>query len=138
MDAIDKILQRLDYLRKYTNFLKNAQTINFEKYTNDFKEKSSIERNFQLAIECCLDIAELFISDLRLPQPSEHRNAILILGEHNIINETLSKKMADAVSFRNLLVHDYIEIDDKKSYENLKNIKDFDEFINEVRKYLDQ
>lgn len=138
MDAIDKITQRLDCLKQYYGYLKNVRDISFEKYVGDIKEKSAIERNFQLAIECCLDIAELFISDLRLPQPPEHRMAMMLLSENKIIPREMAEKLANAVSFRNLLVHDYVEIDDKKAFENLKNIRDFDEFIKEVKKYLAQ
>jgi len=39
--------------------------------------------------------------------------------------------------FRNVLVHKYGDIDDKKAYEDIKEgLKDFEHIINEIEKFL--
>jgi len=49
----------------------------------------------------------------------------------------LAEKLADMARFRNMLVHIYWKIDDKKVYEIMKkDISDLEEFIEEVKKYV--
>lgn len=49
----------------------------------------------------------------------------------------MAEKLADMAKFRNMLVHIYWKIDDKKVYEIMKkNILDLEEFVEEVRNYV--
>ena len=44
--------------------------------------------------------------------------------------------MRKAVGFRNVLVHDYIEVDDEIVVGRLKGLSDLDEFVNQVTAYV--
>jgi hypothetical protein len=48
----------------------------------------------------------------------------------------LAISMRKAVGFRNVLVHDYIEVDDEIVVGRLKGLNDLDEFVRQVAAYV--
>ena len=136
-DAIKKIYLRLESLKEYLSILETLKDISLTELGKDVIKRGAIERYMQLAIESCIDIAELIISDQRLPAPSTSKDTIEILGKEKIIDEEFAKRFSKAASFRNILIHDYLKIDYKELLQNLKeNLKDFDKFIQEILKFL--
>jgi len=136
LDAIDKVNIRLEKLREYLQILKPLQGTTAEKLEKNIDKRAKVERYFQLAIEACLDIAELLISDRRLRTPQKASEAIEILGEAGIIDREFAKKFSGAAGFRNILVHGYLEIDYHKVAENLNHLDDFEKFSQQVARYL--
>lgn len=60
------------------------------------------------------------------------------LGEKDFIPKGLALKLASAARLRNLLVHRYWVIDDEKVYWSVKEgLKDFEDFIMYVRRFLE-
>lgn len=132
-----KINERLEKLKELTNNLKQYQSYSFEEFKNNNIVIAAIERYFQLAIECIIDIGEILISNLGLRKPEKASEVFLILGEVKIIPPDFAKKFAPVAGFRNILVHDYLGIDNQKVYEHLQNdLNDFDEFAKYIGKFL--
>ena len=60
-----------------------------------------------------------------------------LLGENKVVPVDLAKKMAPLAGLRNILVHDYLEIDLKRIYEFLRNdLSDFSEFGKYISRYV--
>ena len=60
-----------------------------------------------------------------------------MLGENKVVPVDLAKKMAPLAGLRNILVHDYLEIDLKRIYEFLRNdLSDFSEFGKYISRYV--
>lgn len=110
-DAIDKIYARLEKLKEYIGILEGLGHITRSELEIDPVKKGALERYLQLAIEACIDIAELIISDQRLPTPQTAREALELLGKHDILEKEFATSFADAAGFRNILIHDYLELD---------------------------
>ena len=103
----------------------------------DRDKAAIVERNLQLAIECCVDIAELLIISGRLKKADDGKDAIIIVGEAGIIDKEFAREFSKTVGFRNLLIHEYLDIDYQKVAENLKsNLEDFEVFAQSVARYL--
>lgn len=136
-DGINKIYSKIESLKSYILILNKIKDITLDEIEKDPIKRGAIERYLQLAIESCIDIAELIISDQRLPAPLTSKETIEILGKEKIIDEEFSKRFSKAASFRNILIHDYLKINYKELLRNLKeNLKDFDSFIKEIVKFL--
>ena len=59
------------------------------------------------------------------------------LEKGKIINPSLSRELKSMINFRNMLVHHYWKIDDKKVLKYAKkDLKDFEKFIKAIEKYL--
>lgn len=56
-----------------------------------------------------------------------------VLKKYKYINEDLANKLIGMVGLRNILVHEYINVDITKLYGLLDNVNDFKEFADKVK-----
>lgn len=137
LDAIDKINIRLQKLGEYLQILSSLKGITAEELTRNVDKRAKAERYLQLAIEVCLDVAELLISDQRLPTPEKAAETIIIIGEAGIIEQDFARQFSSIAGFRNILVHDYLEIDYNLVADNINyRLIDFEKFAQQVAKFL--
>lgn len=109
------------------------QDVSLDEYLDDGNIQAIVERRLQLAIQVCMDIANYLIGQLGLSAPDEQENVFLVLGREGVISSDLAKRMVGMVRFRNILVHDYLEIDSNIVYRNLaEGLDDFDEFAQQI------
>lgn len=133
----DVINKKLEKLREYLALLKMYRKKSLKELKEDLTLQGAVRCYLQLSIECVIDIGEVIISGLRLPQPEEAKGVIKILGEHRIIPISFSKKFAPVASFRNILVHEYIKVDLDKVYTHLqKDLQDFDFYAKCIARYI--
>lgn len=137
MDNIDKINLRLEKLKEFTGSLKTLKGVTAEDLIQNQDLRLKTERLLQLAIEACIDIAEIIIIDQRLPAAADSAGAIKILGQEKIIDSEFADTFSKIVGFRNILVHDYIDIDYKQVADKVNNrLSDFERFAQEVAQFL--
>ena len=137
MDNIDSVNMHLEKLMEFINKLKSYVGITAEELkTNDIKQ-AVVERNLELAAQSCIDIAEHLIADQRLKISGDSHESIVRLGEAKIIDPDFANQFAGVAGFRNILAHEYMDIDYEKVADNLNNhLGDFERFAKEVGKFL--
>ncbi len=127
------IATRLRKLNDYLRSLRQMQAVSMDEYLDDDNIQTIVERKLQLAIQACMDIGSYLIGQLGLTAPDEPENVFVVLGREGIINRDLARRMVGMVRFRNILVHDYLEIDSHIVYHNLAGeLDDFDQFSQEI------
>jgi len=89
------------------------------------------------SIQVVIDIACKISSEYNLGNPKNYRGCIELLEKHKYLDANLSKKVIGMVGLRNLLVHEYIEIDEEKLYAFLGHLDDFILFGMAMKEYLD-
>lgn len=137
LDNIDMIHQLLEKLQEYVKILRTLKGVTAEELKKDIDKRAKAERYLQLAAQVCIDIADLIISDQRLPTPTTLKETIQILGDQNIINSQFAKEFSAVAGFRNILVHDYVKIDYEQVADKINNrLGDFDRFAKEVAQFL--
>lgn len=138
MPAVDRIVRKLNFMQIPVNYLKSIdpESVNLEE---NYVVRSAIERNFQLAIECAIDIGEVIISKEGFERPEDYRSVFLILGKHDVLPKDFAEKFSAAAGFRNFLVHIYdkIDLDIIEKY-LVENLVDFDIFASYVAKYVEK
>ncbi len=97
-----------------------------------------VERNLEVAIQSCIDIANRIISLDEIEKPKDYYGSIIKLGEENILPYNFAKKFAPVAGFRNILIHEYLDIDWDEVYKNLQNIDQFYKFKDYIKKWLSQ
>ena len=127
------IAMRLQKLDGYLRSLRQMQVVPIDEYLDDDNVQTIVERKLQLAIQVCMDIGNYLIGQLGLPVPDEQENVFAVLGREGVIERDLARRMVGMVRFRNILVHDYLEIDSYIVYRNLKDeLEDFDQFTQAI------
>lgn len=131
------IQKRLQKLEEYIKILREYQAVPLEKFKQDIQIHSTVERHFELAIECILDVGNHIIAAQSLRSPEDYRDIITVLGEENIIPQDFAKPFAPVANFRNILAHEYITLDLDIVYQHLQtDLNDFVKFAKYISEYL--
>jgi uncharacterized protein YutE (UPF0331/DUF86 family) len=137
MSEKDPIKAKLNHLCNYWRELKLHSRVSLSEYLDNGMMRSFAERKIHLAMECCLDMADYIIAEEHYRVPSSNRDAFAVLLENKIISNGLARRMGQLTSMRNILVHGYAVIDDRKVFEVLKHhLSDFEEFGKAMKKFL--
>jgi uncharacterized protein YutE (UPF0331/DUF86 family) len=131
-------LAKIDQLDVYIAELKEIVPRSYAEYQK-VEKKRACERLLQVSIEVVIDICNLLVSGLRLGLPAEEEDLFRKLLEAAVLSEEMGDKLREMRGFRNILVHEYAQVDDKLVYEAVKTkLKDFALFRREVLAYLKQ
>lgn len=95
-----------------------------------------VERNLEVSAQAIIDIANRIISLEGAPQPQDYRSAILRLGEIGVIDAEFAEQLAPIAGFRNVLVHQYVDIDWGVVYAHLGRLDELRRFADATREWL--
>jgi len=90
-------------------------------FENDHFKQDAIAINIQRAAEQCIDLANHIIKVKKLGIPKESRQVFVLLAQAGIITGDMSKLLQAMVGFRNILVHEYQEIELKIMTDVIEN-----------------
>ena len=105
LDNIDKVRLRLEKLRELVGVLREYRLVTAKEMKENIKIRLEVERALELAIEVCIDISKLVVTDQRLPIPEKTSGYILALGKAGIIDFGFANEFSKAAGFRNILVN---------------------------------
>jgi uncharacterized protein YutE (UPF0331/DUF86 family) len=88
-----------------------------------------VKYTFVTAIEACIDVAQHLCSAQGWGPPKDNGDAMAILGGRGVLDAPLSEQMRRAVGFRNVLVHEYVEVDDSVVVAQLSDTSDLADFV---------
>ena len=129
---------RIAKIREYVALLRKIfGQADEAKFIKDPLIYGNAERYLQLAIQCILDIGNHAVADRKLRLPADNADLFELMANNKIITSALANKLTAMAGFRNILVHEYLEIDRRKVYAVLKrDLGDFERFIRAVSKLL--
>lgn len=130
------IERRLLKLEKSLRKLKELSRFSWDEYIKDEGIQDRVERNLQIAAQICIDIGSHIIADREYRAPYGYGDIFTVLLEEGLLPEALAGTMKQIAGFRNVLVHDYLEVDPKIVYESLKIMDDFKRFAEYVVTWL--
>lgn len=133
--VIQKVSQAEEQLAKARGILELSDK---EILENDLN-LSALERYFQLTVDAILGANNHIIKETDLKLADDLQSTFYILGDGDILPREFAKKIAPVVGLRNLLIHQYEKVDDKKFLEDFrKHNGDFDEYFKYITLYLDK
>jgi len=133
--VVEKRLLRLEHILQK---LRAASEIPEDVFLGDEVRRDAVERNLQVAIQICIDITSHLAASLGLRSPESYADLFSVLEEEDLLSEDLSQTMKQMVGFRNILVHDYLDIRPDLVYSNLQSLDDFRRFAEEVLAAIEQ
>lgn len=125
LDELNERLARLQPLR--------------EKARTDFDQdpylRDIVERNLEIAAQCCIDISHRIISLENARKPVDYYDAILRLGELGVLPPDFARHLAPLAGFRNILVLEYLTVDWDQVHFHLQNLEDLERFAKLIRRW---
>ena len=132
------IERRLVHLMESVEVLKELSHEPLDTFLADRRARWGLERGLQTCIQAVLDIAgHLTVAGGRTV-PDEYRAGILALADLSILPRDFANRIAPMAGLRNILVHEYIEVDIKILKATLdEQLTDFIEFGAYIEKHLE-
>ena len=139
MIDIDRIRSLLAETRKRVRQLEiNFKPLPEEKLVTDEVLYAAAERNLQVAIQTILDISNHLVSTINLAKPiRENKEAIIAIGQEGIIPIDFAMKLTKMIGYRNVLVHQYTDVERNNTYVNIQeNLGDFALFARYIEQFI--
>ncbi len=119
--------------------LRRYQGLSLKEFSKDLSYIWIVTKGLEILIQNLLDIgAHILASEIKNDW-DDYSEIIIKLGQYEIIPEDFSKQIQGMAGLRNILVHEYLRVDEKKLYDYLKDrLTDFTEFMGYIQQYLDK
>ena len=128
---------KFDIIDRNLRFLEEIKNLSSDQFVESYKDVQAAKYSLLEIMEACIDIANYIISVRGFRRAEEYSEMFKVLKEEGVIGKELATKLEDMARFRNLLVHRYGEIDNRRVLEVIKhNLKDIEEFEKEIEKFL--
>lgn len=120
----ESIFSKLARLDSLLGVLEQARTQGRQAILSDVHLQLEVERALQLSIQICIDVGAHLVSELGLRPPDEYRAVFASLAGSGLIDSELADRLGDAARLRNLLVHDYTDVDHARLWDSLAELDD--------------
>lgn len=131
------IKSKMGFIVVYLDEIKPIKDMDVLDILHDVKSLRFFERNFQLIVDTMLDINSHIIVEENLGIPDSYSNTFIILGGKGVMPIDFAYKIAEAVKLRNIVVHKYDKVDNKKMIQDLKDgIPQFEEYLLHIDNFM--
>lgn len=115
------IRRRLQKLDEYLSVLERLQRYSEAEFLDEPEHYGATERFLQLSIETINDHAGHVVADEGWGVVDKARDLARLFRENDIIDSDIEQRWTQMIGFRNILVHDYTDIDRQIVYDVLQN-----------------
>ena len=130
------IERRLDELSERLARLAPLRVRPKTEFMSDPYLRDIVERNLEVAAQCCIDICHRIIALEGAQKPRSYYEAILRMGELGVFAD-FAARLAPIDGLRNILTHEYLTVDWDEVYTNLAKLDDLSHFADLIRRWLD-
>ena len=129
-----ELLQKLKQLEENIKVLEEIKNeITPRDIAKSKRYEWELRYGFFESIQIMIDISCKIVNHYNLGNPKNYRECIELLARFKYIDDELSRKYIAMVGLRNLLIHEYAEIDIQKLYSFLDSIDDLKNFIKQIQ-----
>jgi len=125
----DVILIKANKVDHHLKRIREKRVVSLEEFLADLDCQEIILFNLQMAVQNCIDIVAHIISNEELGIAGSTNEMFYILQENNYLDPELTENMVAVIGFRNLVVHEYGNIDLRQVYhiaqQDIDNIERF-------------
>lgn len=95
-----------------------------------------VKYTFVTAVEACVDVAQHVCASEGWGPPRDNGDAMAVLGAHGVLTPGLARQLRQAVGFRNVLVHDYVIVEDGIVLDSLADPSSLADFVAAVATWM--
>lgn len=133
----ERIGARLDRIERLIERLEEVRTAGEGEYLADDRLRAMSERWLQLAIQGCIDVGAQLVAELSVDPPSDYAGVFTALAGAGHLDTELAGRLARAAGLRNVLVHMYLDLDDREVFAALQRLDDLREFARTAQRLAD-
>jgi len=134
---IDRIRELAGEINFSLSKLQAVGKLKEEEFLESPEKIDSAKYNLIVAIEGAIDICNHIVARAGGRAPCDYADCFAILGELGIFAEEFVERLKKMAKFRNLLVHLYWQVDNRKVYEVIKKeILDLKNYLQGIGKFI--
>lgn len=126
----------VEALRRYCEHLGEILPPEEKTFLQDLSSQYSVSMLMLNIINSCIDMGNEVISLKQLGYPSTYRDVFTNLEHAKIIPISLGRKMRELVGLRNLLAHEYGEVDLELLYEAASDLSFVEPYLEKLLPHL--
>lgn len=127
-----RLLRLLDAITRDVLALRSQAAAGPEALRADDIALAAVKYRFVTAIEGVARVANHVVVSEGWGAPETNADAVQRLAEQGAIDAALAGRLRSAVGFRNVLVHQYAEVNDDRVVAALDELGDLDDFVAQV------
>lgn len=137
VDRAKRYIDKMDLINERINDIKEwLSGVSIKEFMEDKKLRLASYKAFQEIVESSMDIVAMIIRDLSLIVKDDYTN-LSILKEKKILSKHVTDALKEGNGLRNRLIHRYNNLKEDIVFTSMKDLlKYFEEFVNEVEKWL--
>ena len=131
------IRRKLSRLNTYLEKLEPVRLKTLSEYESDDYLHFSTERLIQLIVECAADINNHVVVETNKKPPEDYRSSFIKAAEAGLITHELARNIQGSAGMRNIIVHEYTDIDHKMVFEAVAlTLKHYREYLKQVHSFI--
>jgi len=136
---LEKIYAKSRDITESVTRLKSFKNTSLEEFLRDRDKQDIASFRLIVATEAAIDICLHIASKLINKVPEYYAGCFDLLAENEIIDRDLANRLVKMARFRNLLVHQYWEINYARMYDIITgpDLDDFKEFIQQITQLIE-
>ncbi len=133
----DFVIKKIELAKKYLGEARELFKLSDLEIINSSSNLHVAERLLQLIVDEIIDINQHLIKELNLETAEDLKGTFDIISDYGILEKEFAGRIGKVVGLRNLIVHQYEKIDNKKFLADFrKHNSDFDEYFKYITAYL--
>jgi uncharacterized protein YutE (UPF0331/DUF86 family) len=128
IDRLAQLLRHLQHLRQIRPRVTDPETL-----SGDLSLHNDVLYSLQIVCQAVIDIASE-LSARRMLRLDDYTQAVRNLSAYPEFPPSLVKRLEKLPAFRNVLVHEYVDLDFVKVVDVLDRLEDVEEFADAVRR----
>jgi uncharacterized protein YutE (UPF0331/DUF86 family) len=117
----ETVLRKLTKLKGYLEELRTFEAISWDKYITEFHCRRTVERLVQLIVDVAVDINTHTVVDEGSSPPKDAYNSFIAAANLGMMPVSFARRIAPSTGERNIIVHEYEQIDDAVVYQSIKD-----------------
>jgi len=138
----DLVQRKISLIQDELVKLRQFETMTLDEIATDFLKQNALERILEKIINRAIDINNHLIAELAketTSPPKDYHDTFLRLAELGLYPHEFAKEIAKSVGTRNILAHEYENVDEKAIYDSIGDcLKDYRAYGDYILKFLEK
>jgi len=138
-DSKIRLVKHINFLEKELDDYKKFHSLSWNEYSDNRDKRRNVERWIENIVSSSIDIARIILASEGKILPDTYKEIVISLSLISGFDKENSRKLSKWVRFRNIIVHDYLDIKWKSIKKFIQETEAiYREFVNEVKIYLEE
>ena len=133
----DVVQNRLRTIRELLNDLESLRAVTEERLTEDRLTRHAVERILSQLVDLAVSVNGYVAATVVGRAPEDYRGSFQLAAESGLIEHDLAKRLLPSVGMRNVLAHEYVNIDlTMVADATPKAIADYGDYVTQAARWL--